>query len=161
MNLLKHLVRQISFSARTFGPGSRLGGVTDHIRKELVELGGPPDDLELAVLTGDHAKALRIATDRAMRRGQVEMAGDPKEWVDVVLLALDGFWRAILDESKGNLTDTEVAEIACEIIDAKQTKNEARDWPDWRTMSADRAIEHDRSGEGFDAFRKEGGEFGQ
>lgn len=147
MNLKEHLTRQILFSAATFGPGSRLGGVTDHIRKELIELGGPPDDLELAVLTGDQAKALRIATDKAMRRGQVETQGDPHEWVDVVLLALDGFWRAIAEEAEGNLTTNEVAEIACEIIDGKQTKNEGRDWPDWREGSPDRAIEHGRTGE--------------
>ncbi|MGQ3281264.1 dATP/dGTP pyrophosphohydrolase domain-containing protein [Shinella sp.] len=30
---------------------------------------------------------------------------------------------------------------------AKQRKNMARSWPDWRTMSEDSAIEHDRSKE--------------
>ena len=30
-------------------------------------------------------------------------------------------------------------------IDAKQTKNEARKWPDWRTQPTDKAIEHDRN----------------
>ncbi len=37
-----------------------------------------------------------------------------------------------------------------QIIDAlleKQTKNESRIWPHWSTMPADKAIEHDRSGE--------------
>ncbi len=33
-------------------------------------------------------------------------------------------------------------------IEAKQSKNEGRRWPDWRTAPADRAIEHDRSDEG-------------
>jgi hypothetical protein len=28
---------------------------------------------------------------------------------------------------------------------AKQAKNESRTWPDWRTMSEDGAIEHDRA----------------
>lgn len=27
-------------------------------------------------------------------------------------------------------------------IKAKQAKNEARDWPDWRTRDPDKAIEH-------------------
>lgn len=145
MNLVEHLVRQLSFSSTTFGPGSRLGGVTDHIRKELVELGGPADNLESAVLSRNSALALRIATARALKRGAVKKPGDPLEWVDVVLLALDGLWRAIDDEAGGNLTADEIARLAVELIEAKQTKNEARDWPDWRTMSADRAIEHDRS----------------
>lgn len=35
-----------------------------------------------------------------------------------------------------------VAEIACNMIRGKQTRNEARQWPDWRTASADSAIEH-------------------
>ena len=30
-------------------------------------------------------------------------------------------------------------------IVAKQTKNEGRTWPDWRTMREDQAIEHDRT----------------
>ena len=30
-------------------------------------------------------------------------------------------------------------------IVAKQARNEARTWPDWRTAPLDRAIEHDRS----------------
>lgn len=59
---------------------------------------------------------------------------DIMEWVDVVLLALDGAWRA----------GHEPEEIAAAIV-AKQTRNESRDWPDWRTMPADSPIEHKRS----------------
>lgn len=72
-----------------------------------------------------------------IRKELKEIEDDPsdvREWVDVVILALDGAWRAGWQPQ--------------EIIDAikvKQAKNEARTWPDWRTMSADRAIEHDRS----------------
>ena len=58
------------------------------------------------------------------------------EWVDVVLLALDGAWRA------GHGPEAIAAGIA-----AKQAKNEARTWPDWRLVDPDSAIEHDRSGE--------------
>lgn len=157
MNLLDHLVRQIAFSAKTFGPGSRLGGVADHIRKELVELSAPPSDLEQALLDNWDARypeeVLKIVRDRCMKRGSVATPGQPEEWVDVVLLALDGFWRSIADWSELNMetaTPEEirtVAALAVRLIDAKQTKNEGRDWPDWRTMSSDKAIEHDRSGE--------------
>ena len=60
--------------------------------------------------------------------------GDLKEWIDVVILALDGAWRSGAQPQ--------------EIIDAlvaKQTKNEGRVWPDWRTSDPNKAIEHDRS----------------
>ena len=99
-----HLDHQREWSEATFGPGSRLHGVLDHIRKELGEIEADPTDLS--------------------------------EWVDVIILAFDGAWRA----------GWEPQEII-NAIKAKQAKNEARTWPDWRTMSADQAIEHDRSGE--------------
>jgi hypothetical protein len=74
-----------------------------------------------------------------IRKELREIEADPSditEWIDVVILALDGAWRAGFQPQ--------------EIIDAmvaKQTRNEGRNWPDWRTMPADKAIEHDRSGE--------------
>lgn len=58
------------------------------------------------------------------------------EWIDVVILAFDGAWRA------GHSPE----EIAA-ALEAKQTRNEGRQWPDWRTMPHDKAIEHDRSKE--------------
>ncbi len=60
--------------------------------------------------------------------------GDLTEWIDVVILAFDGAWRA--GGSPQQIIDA---------IVAKQTKNEGRTWPDWRTVPADKAIEHDRS----------------
>jgi len=59
---------------------------------------------------------------------------DLEEWVDVILLALDGAWRS----------GHEPEEIV-EMMDAKQTKNEKRDWPDWRTADPNKAIEHVRT----------------
>jgi hypothetical protein len=56
---------------------------------------------------------------------------DLTEWIDVVLLALDGAWR------HGH----EPQAIAAALV-AKQAKNEARVWPDWRTAPAGKAIEH-------------------
>jgi hypothetical protein len=61
---------------------------------------------------------------------------DIEEWVDVIILAFDGAWRA----------GWEPHDIVKAIV-AKQTKNEARTWPDWRTADPNKAIEHDRSGE--------------
>ena len=96
-----HLARQRDWSRATFGPGTRLLGVLDHIRKELDEIEAAPHDVE--------------------------------EWVDVIILAFDGAWRAGWEP-----------EQIIAAIKAKQAKNEARTWPDWRTASPDRAIEHVR-----------------
>lgn len=56
------------------------------------------------------------------------------EWVDVIILGFDGAWRS------GATPEQIVAAIV-----AKQTKNEGRKWPDWRTADPGKAIEHDRS----------------
>ena len=61
---------------------------------------------------------------------------DLEEWIDVVILALDGAWRAGYHPGEIVMALTK-----------KQAKNEARNWPDWRTMPTDKAIEHDRTGE--------------
>lgn len=58
---------------------------------------------------------------------------DLEEWVDLILLAMDGAWRA------GHSPEA----IALG-VDAKQAKNEARNWPDWRTVDPGKAIEHVR-----------------
>jgi hypothetical protein len=101
-DLVQHLRRQSEFSARTFGPGPRVEGVTDHIEKELKEVR--------------------------------ESGGALDEWVDVIILGLDGAWRS------GATPEQIVA-----AIEAKQTKNEGRKWPDWRTAEPGKAIEHDRA----------------
>lgn len=75
----------------------------------------------------------------------VEANGESTEWVDVVILALDGLTRR-LAFCNGDRRDPErVAETACQMILSKQARNEARDWPDWRTAEHGKAIEHVRS----------------
>lgn len=74
-----------------------------------------------------------------IRKELKEIEADPAdlfEWVDLVLLSLDGAWRA------GHTPEAIAAGI-----EAKQTRNEGRVWPDWRTADPDKAIEHDRTGE--------------
>lgn len=74
-----------------------------------------------------------------IRKELLEIEADPgdlAEWIDVAILALDGAWRT--GASPQQIIDALVA---------KQVKNEGRTWPDWRTAPADKAIEHDRSGE--------------
>ncbi|HHW2430345.1 MULTISPECIES: dATP/dGTP pyrophosphohydrolase domain-containing protein [Pseudomonas] len=68
-----------------------------------------------------------------------EAPGDLAEWIDVVILALDGAWRT--GATPGQIIDALVA---------KQTKNESRTWPDWRTVPADKAIEHNRADDPID-----------
>lgn len=101
LDLVLHLKLQREFSKKTFGPGPRTKGVTDHIRKELIEIEAEPYDLE--------------------------------EWIDVVLLALDGAWRA----------GYKPEQIAYMLAD-KLNRNMERQWPDWRTADPDKAIEHVR-----------------
>lgn len=72
---------------------------------------------------------------------------DPHEWVDVVILALDGLTRSLaaVYGSKTHKAHTDfIAKEAAGLIVAKQGLNEDRTWPDWRTAAPDRAIEHDR-----------------
>ena len=120
MDLQSHLCRQIAWSRATFGPGTRHAGVIDHIRKELREVEAAEESPE------------RI-----------------KEWVDLVILSLDGLWREV---SYGNaysgITTDEIAESVVAASLRKQAKNELRDWPDWRTMPFDKAIEHVRQPRG-------------
>lgn len=74
---------------------------------------------------------------------EIEAApGDLTEWIDVILLAFDGAWR----------TGANAEQIVTALV-AKQTRNEARTWPDWRTANLDQAIQHDNSGEAADAAR--------
>lgn len=96
-----HLIRQREFSRETFGPGARLAGVLDHLRKELIEVEADPQDMS--------------------------------EWADLVILAFDAALRQGHDP-----------QALLDAIEAKQSKNEARTWPDWRTQPADKAIEHVR-----------------
>lgn len=66
--------------------------------------------------------------------GEIEAKpNDLAEWIDVIILALDGAWRA----------GHEPEAIAAALRD-KQARNQQRKWPDWRTRSPDEAIEHER-----------------
>jgi hypothetical protein len=56
---------------------------------------------------------------------------DLEEWIDVILLAFDGAWRSGASP-----------EDIVSMLDFKQSKNEARQWPDWRTAAPDKAIQH-------------------
>ena len=58
---------------------------------------------------------------------------DLEEWIDVVLLALDGAWRSGASPEKI---------VAC--LEKKMQKNRGRNWPDWKSIGEDEPIEHVR-----------------
>ncbi|MGB0131183.1 dATP/dGTP pyrophosphohydrolase domain-containing protein [Chlorobium sp.] len=58
---------------------------------------------------------------------------DLSEWVDIIILALDGAWRA-------GFTPKQIVDG----LIRKQGINELRTWPDWRTAEPGKAIEHIR-----------------
>jgi len=62
-----------------------------------------------------------------------EKPSDLEEWVDVIILALDGAWRS-------GHTSNEI----CEMLEKKFNKNKNRTWPDWKNQPEDKAIEHVR-----------------
>lgn len=71
-----------------------------------------------------------------IRRELAEVEADPGdcfEWIDVVILALDGAWRA--GHSAASIENA---------LWAKLAKNKARRWPDWRGVDEATPIEHVR-----------------
>lgn len=69
----RHLERQRAFSQVTFGPGARLAGVLDHIRKELVEVEAEPQDVS------EWADLVILAFDGALRQGH-----EPQDILDAI-----------------------------------------------------------------------------
>jgi len=65
-----------------------------------------------------------------------EIEADPtdlNEWIDVIILSLDGYWR------HGG-TPAGLLQLMAE----KLERNKQRRWPDWRTMTEGEPIEHVR-----------------
>lgn len=98
MNLLSHIIQQIKWSKKTFGP-LQLDGVINHLEEELEEVRADPTDLE--------------------------------EWVDVILLGIDGAWRS-----------GHSAEQIVDGIKKKFKKNQERTWPNWRDSDTTKAMGH-------------------
>lgn len=83
---------------------------------------------------GDRAAGVRDHIRKELDEIQAEPVGKRlEEWIDVILLACDGAWR-----------DGHTSEEITEALIDKLARNELRDWPDWRTVPADKAIEHVR-----------------
>jgi hypothetical protein len=102
IDLIEQLTRQKEFSLRTFGPGD----------------------------SRERFAGLREHIEKELR--ELESAPyDLEEWIDIILLALDGAWR----------TGASPAEIIA-MLQYKQRKNEERKWPRWQDVSFERAMEH-------------------
>lgn len=124
MKLEDHIRRMMAFSRATYGPGRRTEGVLQHLEQEIQEVRNAETDEE------------RI-----------------KEWVDLVILSLDGLWREIYESDvefySKNFSST-AEQIAwegtpdevVEYLMKKQTKNELREWPNWRDVPQDQSINH-------------------
>lgn len=112
MDLKQHLIRQMAFSHATFGPGNRWEGIVDQIKKEIIEL--------------------------------EESGGECEEWVDIVILALDGLTRSLAFSLGNGLRQNPniASQTAINMIAAKQTENESRQWPDWRTADKNKSMEN-------------------
>ncbi|MFY1686471.1 dATP/dGTP pyrophosphohydrolase domain-containing protein [Plantactinospora sp. WMMB782] len=118
--------------------------------KEALADAGQPLVAPVAVVDAAHLARQRAFSERTfgpgprtvgvldhIRKELAEIEADPTdvgEWVDVLILAFDGAWRAGYEPQQ-----------IIDAIVAKQTRNESRTWPDWRTADPNRAIEHDRS----------------
>lgn len=73
-----------------------------------------------------------------------ESGGDPAEWTDLVILAFDGLTRSLWAGNNYEFTADVAGALAWDFVKAKYNANELRDWPDWRGMDPDKAIEHVR-----------------
>lgn len=60
-----------------------------------------------------------------------ESPDDLEEWIDVIMLALDGAWR--IGYSSEEISD---------MLVYKLNKNKMRKWPDWEKAEPNKAIEH-------------------
>lgn len=90
-----------------------------------------------------------------IRKELAEIEQDPSdiyEWIDVMILAIDGAWRQIAysgrDGNSNHLNGMDyrkIAEILLGVYMMKCKTNRERVWPDWRNFSSDAPIEHDRS----------------
>lgn len=71
-----------------------------------------------------------------IRKELQEIEADPSdlyEWIDVIILAIDGAWRV------GHSPEAIIG-----AYHTKMEKNFNRKWPDWRTAEPGKAIEHVR-----------------
>lgn len=102
------------------------GGIINYYREQI----------EWSAATFGRGKRTKGLLDH-IRKELLEIEAKPddlEEWIDVVVLAMDGYWR------HGGTADSFMEDLL-----KKQEKNFARKWP--TPTSEDVAVEHDRSKE--------------
>lgn len=107
------LERFVAFSRTAFGPYYNEERILSHLQKEIEEI-----------------------------RSAETIGERHKEWVDIVILGLDGLSKSILDDNMYNKETNVVVNLMLNEIYRKQNKNEVREWPDWRSVPSDKPIEH-------------------
>lgn len=104
--LVNFFDQRSQWSERSFGPRDRYGGGTRVVKHIRKEL-----------------KEIEAKPD------------DLEEWIDIILLAMDGAWRSAGADGKAFV----------EKLHEKQMVNFHRTWPDWRTLAPDQVAEHVRA----------------
>ncbi|MCG7596309.1 dATP/dGTP pyrophosphohydrolase domain-containing protein [Mycobacterium sp. PSTR-4-N] len=136
------IAKDIAALIRDYWPGHRTSIATALAIVEKYGIGKPAIDAahiahqrEWSLATfGPGARTNGVLDHIAKELDEIRSAPDDlSEWADVIILALDGAQR----------TGADPQEIIA-AVKAKQAKNEARVWPDWRDQDPDKAIEHDR-----------------
>lgn len=99
--LVDHIARQWGWSRKTFGPAT----------ESSIE----------GVLAHIREELEEVA----------EHPEDVFEWIDIIILAIDGALRS-----------GHSPQLIVEALAAKQRRNELRQWPDWRTVDRSKPINH-------------------
>lgn len=153
-DLEAHLIRQREFSIRTFGPGARTKNVCQHIRKELAEIEAQPRDVmewvDVIILGFDGALRAglepgNLVAEIGYLRPRKNIQSDIRDMLDVCETGDIGAWIPVVELALRGAEDLGwPREAVFHAMLAKQIKNESRQWPDWRGLSEDEAIEHVR-----------------
>lgn len=94
------LQRQSDWSVETFGPGTRAGGVIDHIRKELVEIEAAPWDVE------EWIDVMILASDGARRAG-----ASPQQIIDTYVGKVEKNMRRVWPDWRQFTEDVAIEHI--------------------------------------------------
>ena len=122
--LMRTATRAFGFDAGSFD-GCGFADAFDARHDWSVTTFGPGDRTEAVV------RHIRKELDEVLA-----CPDDLEEWVDVAILAMTGAARACGADGVAFL----------EALAAKDAKNRARTWPDWRTVPAGQPVEHVRGG---------------
>jgi hypothetical protein len=112
VSMVSVLASQITWSAKTFGTEARKEGLLRHIERECNEV----------------------------RTAESGGSNELSEWIDIVMLALDGAWRREWS-STFYTTNEAVAEEVVTALLAKMAVNQAREWPA-PGVPEDQPVEH-------------------